>query len=58
MAFAQHRGGEAPALLLAAGRRLEAVDPVLAQETYLDARAAAIFAPFCRFAQVIGGTVS
>jgi DNA-binding CsgD family transcriptional regulator len=44
MAFAQHRGGEAPPLLLAAGRRLEALDAGLARETYLDACVAAIFA--------------
>jgi DNA-binding CsgD family transcriptional regulator len=37
-------GTEAPALLLAAARRLERLDPDLARETYLDAWGAALFA--------------
>ena len=44
IAFAKSRGNEAPPLLLAAARRLERLDYVLARETYLDAIAAAIFA--------------
>jgi DNA-binding CsgD family transcriptional regulator len=44
IAFVQSRGNEAPPLLLAAARRLEQLDVVLARETYLDAVAAAIFA--------------
>ncbi len=44
LAFASRRGNQAPALLLAAARRLEPLDPVLARETYLDAFSAAQFA--------------
>jgi DNA-binding CsgD family transcriptional regulator len=44
VAFASNRGGEAPSLLLDAARRLEAHDPVLARETYLDALTATLFA--------------
>ena len=44
IAFVTTRGREAPPLLLAAARRLEALDPALARETYLDAFAAAVFA--------------
>jgi DNA-binding CsgD family transcriptional regulator len=44
IAFALNRGGDAPALLLAAARRLERLDVVLARQTYLEAVAAAIFA--------------
>jgi DNA-binding CsgD family transcriptional regulator len=43
VAFASSRGGETPALLLNAARRLEAHDPVLARDTYLDAMTAALF---------------
>ena len=42
--FASRRGSDAPPLLLAAARRLEAVDPKLARETYLEAIASATFA--------------
>jgi DNA-binding CsgD family transcriptional regulator len=42
--FALTGGGEASALLVKAARRLEALDPPLARETYLDAWAAAMFA--------------
>jgi DNA-binding CsgD family transcriptional regulator len=41
--FASSWGGEGPALLLKAARRLEPVDPALARETYLDAWGAAMF---------------
>ena len=44
IAFASAWGGEAPALLLKAARRLEALDPALARETYLDAWGAALYA--------------
>ncbi|HEX3826048.1 MAG TPA: AAA family ATPase [Sporichthyaceae bacterium] len=44
VAFALDRGGAAPSLLLDAARRLEAHDPALARETYLDALAATLFA--------------
>jgi DNA-binding CsgD family transcriptional regulator len=43
IAFATHRGGDAPPLLLKAARRLEALDAGLARATYLDALAAALF---------------
>ena len=43
LAFASSRGTEAPPLLLAAARRLEALDVGLARETYLDAFSAAQF---------------
>jgi DNA-binding CsgD family transcriptional regulator len=44
IAFAARRGSDAPPLLLRAARELEAIDPPLAQATYLDALAAALFA--------------
>lgn len=44
LAFVTNRGGDAPALLLKAAKRLEAVDPELCRATYLDALSAAIFA--------------
>ena len=43
LAFASSRGNEATPLLLAAARRLEALDVQLARETYLDAFSAALF---------------
>jgi len=43
IAFATNRGSDAPPLLLAAARRLEALDVPLARETYLDALTAALF---------------
>ena len=42
--FARTRGGDAPALLLDAARRLEPLDPAMARETHLEAMAAAMFA--------------
>jgi DNA-binding CsgD family transcriptional regulator len=51
--FASSWGGEAPALLLRAARRLESLDPALARETYLEAWGAAFFGG--RFAR--GGSV-
>ncbi|HUA49955.1 MAG TPA: AAA family ATPase [Solirubrobacteraceae bacterium] len=42
--FASTAGGEAPALLLNAAKRIEPLDITLARETYLDAWAAAVFA--------------
>ena len=44
VAFAQRRGGDAPALLLQAAERLETFDVRLARDTYLDAWSAALFA--------------
>ena len=44
LAFAQSRGSDAPPLLLRAAKTLEALDPRLARETYLDAWSAALFA--------------
>jgi DNA-binding CsgD family transcriptional regulator len=44
VAFASSMGSDAPALLLQAARRLEALDVDLARETYLDAWGAALFA--------------
>jgi DNA-binding CsgD family transcriptional regulator len=44
LAFVLSRGGEAPLLLVKAAERLEAIDPALARETYLDAFAASTFA--------------
>ena len=44
LAFASRRGNQAPALLLAAARRLQPLDISLARETYLDAFSAAQFA--------------
>jgi DNA-binding CsgD family transcriptional regulator/tetratricopeptide (TPR) repeat protein len=43
-AYAQNRGSDAPPLLLRAAQTLEALDPRLARETYLDAWSAALFA--------------
>jgi DNA-binding CsgD family transcriptional regulator/tetratricopeptide (TPR) repeat protein len=42
--FALRRGSDAPPLLLDAARQLEAVDPGLARDTYLEALGAAMFA--------------
>ena len=42
--FALRRGRDAPPLLLDAARRLEALDPALARETYLEALGAAMYA--------------
>ena len=42
--FVVTRGRDAPPLLLEAARRLSALDPVLARETYLEALSAAMFA--------------
>jgi DNA-binding CsgD family transcriptional regulator len=44
IAFARTRGSDAPALLLAAARRLEPLDGALARETHLEAIAAAMYA--------------
>jgi DNA-binding CsgD family transcriptional regulator len=55
LAFVLSRGGEAPLLLLKAAKRLEAVDPGLARDTYLDAFTAASFAG--RAASPGGGVV-
>ncbi|HEY2655235.1 MAG TPA: LuxR C-terminal-related transcriptional regulator [Solirubrobacteraceae bacterium] len=44
IAFTARRGSDAPPLLLAAARELEAVDPGLARATYLEALSAAMFA--------------
>ena len=44
IAFARTRGGDAPALLLDAARRLEPLDAATARETHLEAMAAAMFA--------------
>jgi DNA-binding CsgD family transcriptional regulator len=44
IAFVTTRGRDAPPLLLAAAKRLEPLDPLLARETYLDAFAAALSA--------------
>lgn len=41
--FAQRRGSDAPSLLLDAAKRLEAVHPGLARETYVEALGAEIF---------------
>jgi DNA-binding CsgD family transcriptional regulator len=43
IAFAQHRGGDAPPLLLKAAKRLEELDVSSARDTYLEALAAAMF---------------
>jgi DNA-binding CsgD family transcriptional regulator len=54
IAFASHRGSDAPPLLLRAARELEAIDPTLARTTYLDALSAARFAgPLARAADVV-----
>jgi DNA-binding CsgD family transcriptional regulator len=42
--FARTRGRDAPALLLAAARRLEPLDAAMARETHLEATAAAMYA--------------
>jgi DNA-binding CsgD family transcriptional regulator len=42
--FARTRGSDAPALLLAAARRLEPLDGAMARETHLEALAAAMYA--------------
>ena len=44
IAFERRRGDDAPPLLLDAARRLDALDPSVARETYLEAMAAAMFA--------------
>jgi DNA-binding CsgD family transcriptional regulator len=44
IAFARTRGGNSPALLLDAARRLEPLDVALARETHLEAMAAAMYA--------------
>jgi DNA-binding CsgD family transcriptional regulator len=54
LAFVESRGGDAPALLLKAARRLEPIDVDLARATYLQALYAAMFAG--RLA--LGGEVS
>ncbi len=41
--FARNRGNDAPPLYLAAARRLESLDPLLAREAYLEALAAVMF---------------
>ena len=46
IAFTLSRGTDAPPLLLGAAKELEALDPALARETYLDALTAAQFAGF------------
>jgi DNA-binding CsgD family transcriptional regulator len=43
-AYAMRRGSDAPPLLLRAAKTLQALDPKLARETYLDAWCAALFA--------------
>jgi DNA-binding CsgD family transcriptional regulator len=43
IAFTSGRGGAAPALLLAAARRLEPLDAALARDTYLEAFSATMF---------------
>jgi DNA-binding CsgD family transcriptional regulator len=44
LAFAQQRGRDAPPLLLQAAERLQALDPALARETYVEALGAALTA--------------
>jgi DNA-binding CsgD family transcriptional regulator len=44
IAFASHRGRDAPPLLLAAAKRLDPLDATMARETYLEAIEAAMFA--------------
>ena len=44
IAFARTRGGDAPALLFHAARRLEPLDAAMARETHLEAMAAAMYA--------------
>jgi DNA-binding CsgD family transcriptional regulator/tetratricopeptide (TPR) repeat protein len=43
-AYSESRGNEAPALLLQAAKTLDALDPELARDTYLDAWSSALFA--------------
>jgi DNA-binding CsgD family transcriptional regulator len=52
IALALRRGNEAPSLLLAAARRLEPLDPVLARDTYLDAFSAALI--YGRLSSAVG----
>jgi DNA-binding CsgD family transcriptional regulator len=42
--YSENRGNEAPALLIRAAKTLEALDPRVARETYLDAWGSALFA--------------
>jgi DNA-binding CsgD family transcriptional regulator len=58
MAYARDRGGDAPALLLAAARRLEDVDPPLARATYLDALAAGLFVGGPRAAEIAAAVLA
>jgi DNA-binding CsgD family transcriptional regulator len=44
IAFALRRGGDAPPLMLQAAQRLQSLDAALAQQTYLEAMVAAIYA--------------
>ena len=44
IAFALRRGGDAPPLMLRAAQRLQSLDAELAQQTYLEAMVAAIYA--------------
>ena len=44
IAFVFTRGSDAPPLLVDAGRQLEAIDPALARQTYLEALGAAMYA--------------
>ena len=44
IAFALRRGGDAPPLMLQAAQRLQTLDAALAQQTYLEAMVAAIYA--------------
>src|SRR5262249_8441981 len=43
IAFHAHKSPDAPLLLVAAGKRLEPLDPVLAESAYLDAFGAALW---------------
>ena len=47
IAFALRRGGDAPPLMLQAAQRLQSLDAELAQQTYLEAMVAAIYAWPC-----------
>jgi len=59
VAFAQRRGGDAPRLLLQAAERLEALDPALARETYLEALGAALTAgDFSAGSVTLSGAIS
>jgi DNA-binding CsgD family transcriptional regulator len=54
IAFASHRGSDAPPLLLRAAREFEPIDPTLTRTTYLDALTAARFAgPLAHAADVV-----